>query len=74
MMNKTRKEFIPVMLTPFKDNGEIDFNSLTEFYIKSGASGLFSNCLSSEMFELTEQERLQVVKHVVNELELSLTS
>jgi len=69
MMNKTRKEFIPVMLTPFKDNGEIDFNSLTElteFYIKSGASGLFSNCLSSEMFELTEQERLQVVKHVVN--------
>lgn len=68
-MNTIHKEFIPVMLTPFKDNGEIDFNGLTElteFYIKSGASGLFSNCLSSEMFELTEQERLQVVKHVVN--------
>lgn len=68
-MNKTLKEFIPVMLTPFKDNGEIDFNrltELTEFYIKSGVSGLFSNCLSSEMFELTEQESLQVVKHVVN--------
>ncbi len=68
-MNKTRKEFIPVMLTPFKDNGEIDFDGLTkltEFYIKSGASGLFSNCLSSEMFELNEQERLQVVKHVVD--------
>jgi Dihydrodipicolinate synthase/N-acetylneuraminate lyase len=57
------------MLTPFKDNGQIDFNGLTElteFYIKSGASGLFSNCLSSEMFELTEQERLHIVKHVVN--------
>jgi 4-hydroxy-tetrahydrodipicolinate synthase len=68
-MNKTHKEFIPVMLTPFKENGEVDFNSLTElteFYIKSGAKGLFANCLSSEMFELTEQERLQVVKHVVN--------
>lgn len=68
-MNTIHKEFIPVMLTPFKENGEIDFNGLTElteFYIKSGASGLFSNCLSSEMFELTEQERLQVVKHVVN--------
>lgn len=68
-MNTIHKEFIPVMLTPFKENGEIDFNGLTElteFYIKSGASGLFPNCLSSEMFDLTEQERLQVVKHVVN--------
>lgn len=69
MMAKKQREFIPVMLTPFKDNGEIDFNSLTElteFYVKSGASGLFSNCLSSEMFELTEQERLRLVRHVVN--------
>jgi 4-hydroxy-tetrahydrodipicolinate synthase len=69
MVNKKHRAFIPVMLTPFKDNGKIDFNELTElteFYIKSGASGLFSNCLSSEMFELTEQEMLQVIKHVVN--------
>ena len=69
MLNNLRKEFIPVMLTPFKDNGVIDYErltELTEFYIKSGASGLFSNCLSSEMFELSEQERLKVVKHVVN--------
>jgi 4-hydroxy-tetrahydrodipicolinate synthase len=69
MLNNLRKEFIPVMLTPFNDYGEIDYDSLTElteFYIKAGASGLFSNCLSSEMFELTEQERLKVVKHVVN--------
>lgn len=57
------------MLTPFKGNGDIDFQGLTElteFYIKSGASGLFSNCLSSEMFELTPVERLRLVKHVVN--------
>ena len=69
MLNKNHREYIPVMLTPFKDNGKIDFNGLTElteFYIKSGASGLFSNCLSGEMFEHTEQERLQIVKHVVN--------
>lgn len=69
MPSRKKREFIPVMLTPFKDNGEIDFNGLTElteFYIKSGASGLFSNCLSGEMFELTEQERLHIVKHVVN--------
>ncbi len=57
------------MLTPFKDNGEVDFKALTElteYYIKAGASGLFANCLSSEMYELSEKERLQVVKHVVD--------
>lgn len=68
-MDTIHKYFIPVMLTPFKENGEIDFKSLselTEFYIRSGASGLFSNCLSSEMFELTPDERIRLVKHVVN--------
>lgn len=67
-MNKLEKEFIPVMLTPFKDNGEVDFDGLTklsELYIEAGAKGLFANCLSSEMFELSEAERLKVVSHVV---------
>ncbi|MEQ7799335.1 dihydrodipicolinate synthase family protein [Pedobacter sp. ASV1-7] len=67
-MNKLEKEFIPVMLTPFKDNGEVDFDGLTklsELYIEAGAKGLFANCLSSEMFELSEAERLKVVAHVV---------
>jgi 4-hydroxy-tetrahydrodipicolinate synthase len=62
------KGFIPVMLTPFTDNGKIDYDaltSLTEFYLEAGAAGLFANCLSSEMFELDEAERLQLVKHVV---------
>lgn len=56
------------MLTPFKDNGEIDYDSLTaltEFYLESGAAGLFANCLSSEMFELSQPEMLQMVGHVV---------
>ncbi|MEZ0542180.1 dihydrodipicolinate synthase family protein [Fibrella arboris] len=63
------KGFIPVMLTPFTNTGAIDFDALsrlTDFYMQAGASGLFANCLSSEMFELTEQERLQVIEHVVN--------
>lgn len=67
-MNKVEKGFVPVMLTPFKDNGDIDFDGLTkltELYIEAGAAGLFANCLSSEMFELSEMERFMVVKHVV---------
>ncbi|MDQ7948746.1 MAG: dihydrodipicolinate synthase family protein [Pedobacter sp.] len=63
------KGFIPVMLTPFKDNGNIDFEGLTELtevYLEAGAAGLFANCLSSEMFELTDSERLQVIEHVIH--------
>lgn len=68
-MNKSEKGFIPVMLTPFKDNGAIDFDGLsklTELYVEAGSAGLFANCLSSEMFELSETERLAIVKHVVD--------
>ena len=67
-MSKTSKGFIPVMLTPFKENGAVDYDGLTvltEFYIKAGASGLFANCQSSEMFHLTSDERLAVTAHVV---------
>ncbi|HMF73966.1 MAG TPA: dihydrodipicolinate synthase family protein [Flavitalea sp.] len=63
-----QKEFVPVMLTPFKENGLIDFDgltALTEHYLQSGAKGLFANCLSSEMFDLTASERLQVVQQVI---------
>lgn len=67
-MKNSKKGFIPVMLTPFKNDGSIDFEGLTkltELYIESGASGLFANCLSSEMFDLSEDERIQVVRHVM---------
>jgi len=60
--------FVPVMLTPFLESGEIDFpglSQLTEFYLEAGAAGLFANCLSSEMYELTDEERLAVTRHVV---------
>jgi 4-hydroxy-tetrahydrodipicolinate synthase len=56
------------MLTPFKDNGAIDYNALTELtevYLQAGAAGMFANCLSSEMFELTPEERIGIIKHVI---------
>ncbi len=60
--------FIPVMLTPFLESGAVDkpgLDLLTDYYLASGAAGLFANCLSSEMYELTEAERLSVTKQVV---------
>ena len=56
------------MLTPFTEEGCIDFKgleTLTEFYIASGASGLFTNCLSGEMFQLSPEERISLTGAVV---------
>ncbi|WP_231426344.1 dihydrodipicolinate synthase family protein [Pedobacter sp. Leaf250] len=67
-MENAQKGFIPVMLTPFLSNGEIDYpalTQLTEIYLQAGSSGLFANCLSSEMFELSDKERIQAIKHVL---------
>lgn len=53
---------------PFEDNGEIDYDGLTritEFYVDAGAAGLFANCLSSEMFDLSPQERIDATRHIV---------
>ena len=67
-MEKTPKGFIPVMLMPFQNDGQIDYPALTrltELYLEAGAAGLFANCLSSKMFELSAQERLETIRHVV---------
>jgi 4-hydroxy-tetrahydrodipicolinate synthase len=57
------------MLTAFREDGAIDWNgvdALTDWYIEAGAAGLFACCLSSEMYHLTEQERLELVRRVVH--------
>lgn len=67
-MENSQKGFIPVMLTPFLSNGNIDYpalTQLTEIYLQAGSSGLFANCLSSEMFELSDKERIDAIKHVI---------
>lgn len=67
--DKLSRGLWPVMLTPFLENNQIDYAglaTLTDFYIRSGAQGLFSNCLSSEMFQLTDKERLEVIRTVVS--------
>lgn len=57
----------PVMITPFTDNNEVDYdglNELVEWYIQNRVDGLFAVCQSSEMFELTLEERINIAKKV----------
>ena len=58
----------PVMLTPFRADGSLDWagvDALTDWYVASGVAGLFSVCLSSEMYQLTPAERQRLARHVV---------
>ena len=57
----------PVMLTPFTDEGEIDFPSLERliaWYEDKGATGLFAVCQSSETFFLNLRERVALVRFI----------
>ncbi len=62
----------PVMLTPLKDDNTLDLDGLrklTDYYLAAGANGMFANCLSSEMFQLTDDERLTITQTVVKQCE-----
>lgn len=59
------------MLMPFFEDGNIDYKSLdqlVEYYLSTGAGGLFANCLSSEMFHLSKGEMLESVSFIVNKV------
>ncbi len=59
---------LPAMITPLKADKSIDWDGidrLTDWYIESGVAGLFAVGQSSEMFALTDDERLQLAQRVV---------
>ena len=65
----TDKKFVPVMITPFNLKAKVDLDVvslLIDFYLAAGVRGFFANCLSSEMFSITEDERLELTQHIVN--------
>ena len=64
-------KFVPVMITPFDLRAKVDLDvvsMLVEFYLAAGSRGLFANCLSSEMFSITEDERLELTRHIVQQV------
>lgn len=62
------RKFVPVMITPFNLKAKVDFDvvsNLIDFYLAAGVKGFFANCLSSEMYSITEDERIELTRHVV---------
>src|ERR1700760_2866057 len=67
-MASMEKKFVPVMITPFNLKAKVDLDvvsTLVEFYLAAGVKGFFANCLSSEMYSISEDERLELTRHVV---------
>src|SRR3954466_2130500 len=62
------KKFVPVMITPFNLKAKVDYgvvSTLIDFYLAAGVKGFFANCLSSEMYSISEDERLELTAHIV---------
>lgn len=68
MNNVLNGGLYPAMITLYDENGKIDYTAtkaLIDFYVKGGVKGIFAVCQSSEMFFLSEEEKLELGKFVV---------
>lgn len=67
-MSKIASGIYPVMITPFTADNQVDYEAvdqMMEFYARGGCQGVFAVCQSSEMFFLTEEERVKLAARVV---------
>lgn len=67
-MDSKIKGIVPVMLTPFDDQGAIDWGgleALIHWYIDHGAEALFAVCQSSEMQHLSLWERRDLARFTI---------
>lgn len=58
----------PTMITPFNADLSIDraaYADMIAWYLANGVGGLYANCLSSEMYHLNDDERLQLAVDAV---------
>src|SRR4051812_16689762 len=62
----------PVMLTPFHNDRTIDWDALdalTEWYLQAGVAGIFADAQSAEVYQLTNQEKLDIASAVVRRVD-----
>ena len=67
-MKTIKNGVYPTMLTPFTDDNKVDYNgilSLLQWYEYRGVDGIFAICQSSEIFYLSFEERLEILKFIM---------
>ncbi|MBR6568826.1 MAG: dihydrodipicolinate synthase family protein [Clostridia bacterium] len=68
-MKQIANGIYPVMITPFTRDNHLDLEAvdrMVAFYAQAGCHGLFAVCQSSEMFFLSEDERVALAKRVAD--------
>ncbi len=66
----------PTMITPYTADNKIDYNAvekLIEWYDKKGVAGIFAICQSSEIFFLSFEERMELLKFIVKNAPAGMT-
>ncbi len=61
----------PTMLTPFTEDKKVDYDGilkLLNWYSEMGVEGIFAICQSSEIFFLSFEERLEILKFIMKNL------
>lgn len=67
-MKEINNGVYPTMITPFTDDNKIDYNGVKEllkWYENKGVDGIFAICQSSEIFFLSFDERLELLKFIM---------
>ena len=67
-MTQTLSGIVPVMITPFTETDDIDYDSLEQlvnWYVENGSDTLFAVCQSSEMTALSLAERVELARKTV---------
>lgn len=62
-------EILTTMITPYKKDGSIDFDTAEKYvdwYYENGLDGIFAVCQSSEIFYLSLEERVELNRRVYN--------
>lgn len=58
----------PTMITPYTKDNKIDYDAVLgvlDFYAKNGVDGVFAICQSSEIFFLSFEERLELLRFIM---------
>ncbi|MBE6782836.1 MAG: dihydrodipicolinate synthase family protein [Ruminococcaceae bacterium] len=66
----------PTMITPYTADNKIDYNAvekLINWYDEKGVAGIFAICQSSEIFFLSFEERLELLKFIVKNAPKNMT-
>ena len=61
----------PTMVTPFTEDNKVDYDGVLEllnWYSEKGVDGIFAICQSSEIFFLSFEERLELLKFIMKNL------